>query len=584
MNSALVLNDRYRLVEPVATGGMGEVWAARDEAAGRLVAVKLLRDDLPEDVAARERMAAEAEYASRLRHEGIARVYDHGTHRGRAYLVMELVRGEPLAAVLARVGRLTAWRTLDLVAQAARALAAAHRAGIVHRDVKPDNLLVTADGTVKITDFGIARGPKPACVTAAGRVMGSAHYLSPEQATGQELTPAVDLYALGVVAYECLAGRVPFDGDTTVDMALKHVREVPPPLPDDVPADVRALVSALLSKDPAERFGGDAHRVAERAAALRDTLPAPDAPSGSATARSDAPGVRTGVSRETSALRQDPAASSDASRSAASGAQDAAAGTQAFDNGSYSTRDGGRNGSCGAVPARSSTGAHGAAEAARSASGGSRSTSRSTRISGDALGGSRTGGAWVRPQRVQSSRGDAPRLPRGSPKAVRGSPQSLRGSSGNPGEPRRASGAPNGSPEFDHSMTPGTLRLGNRTGQGRTAPAHRTRAGAPIRGPSGPGGPVPEGSVLAGSGSHGARPEGLVSVRPIRDDREPHPRLRPGSTTPYRSASPSEKPTTDPTGAATSPPNPAPVPTGEDHDSVNSEPGSLAGPSRGARF
>ncbi|GLW64700.1 hypothetical protein Arub01_29440 [Actinomadura rubrobrunea] len=552
MNSALVLNDRYRLVEPVATGGMGEVWAARDEVAGRPVAVKLLRDDLPEDVAARERMAAEAEYASRLRHEGIARVYDHGTHRGRTYLVMELVRGEPLAAVLARVGRLTAWRTLDLVAQAARALAAAHRAGIVHRDVKPGNLLVTADGTVKITDFGIARGPQPACLTAAGRVMGSAHYLSPEQATGQELTPAVDLYALGVVAYQCLAGRVPFDGDTTVDIALKHVREVPPPLPDDVPADVRALVAALLSKNPAERFGGDADRAAERAAALRDTSPSPDAPSGSAT--SDASGVPTGVSRETSALRHDSAASprpSEGRSGASRSARDGAAGPQAFDNGS---RD--------AVRGRPSTGAPGAAEAARSASGGSRSTSRSTRISGDALGGSRAGGAWVRPQSAQISRGDMPRLPRGSPKAVRGSPQSLRGSSGSPGEPRRASGAPSGSPEFDHSMTPGTLRLGNRTGQGRTAPAHRTRAGAPIRGPSGPGGPVPEGSVAAGSGSHGARPEGLVSVRPIRDDREPHPRLRAGSTTPYRSASPSQKPTTDPTGAAPGPPNPAPVPTG----------------------
>ncbi|MEU6034206.1 protein kinase [Actinomadura sp. NPDC047616] len=452
MSPDLVLNDRYRLVQPVATGGMGEVWTARDERTGRDVAVKLLREDLPADVAARERFTAEARYAAALRHEGIARVYDHGAHRGRAYLVMELVPGEPLSAVLARVGRLTAWRTLDLVAQTARALAAAHRAGIVHRDVKPGNLLVTADGTVKITDFGIARGPEPAGVTAAGRVMGSVRYLSPEQATGQELTPAVDLYALGVVAFECLAGRVPFDGDTTVDIALKHVREAPPRLPDDVPADVRALVFALLAKEPAERFGGDADRVAERAAALRDALP-PPAP----------PAAASGTAPET-------------------------------------------------------------------------------------------------PPDISGNPDDPSPLPRGSPEFARGSPRFPRGSPGRPGDPQRAPGTPTESPEFDDSITPGNLRVGDMPGQGRTAPAHRTQAGAPTREPGRPGGLDPRGSVLAGPGSRGLRPQGLASARPVRDDREPRP--GPRATTPYRSASPSEKSTTDPTGAAPGPPKPAPAPTG----------------------
>jgi len=272
MTHDLVLNHRYRLLERLATGGMGEVWRARDETLAREVAVKLLRDELITDARARGRFQAEARFAAALQHGGIAQVYDFGEVDGRAYLVMELVPGEPLSGILARTGGLTPEAALDLIAQAARALAVAHAAGIVHRDVKPANLLVTADGTVKITDFGIARGLRMASSqTQTGMVMGTAHYISPEQASGQEITPASDLYSLGVVAYECLTGVAPFDADTPVAIALKHVREAPPELPPGVPGPVRALVTALLAKIPEER-PADAATVADRAMVIRDTL------------------------------------------------------------------------------------------------------------------------------------------------------------------------------------------------------------------------------------------------------------------------------------------------------------------------
>ncbi|GAA1527292.1 serine/threonine-protein kinase [Actinomadura kijaniata] len=273
MSADLVLNARYRLLERLAAGGMGEVWRARDEVLARDVAVKLLRADRSDDdrdTVAREalgRFRAEARFAAGLQHPGIAQVYDFGEQDGRAYLVMELVPGEPLAAVLAREGALPVDRALAIVARTARALAAAHAAGIVHRDVKPANLMVAADGTIKITDFGIARDLRGASVTRTGMVVGTAQYLSPEQASGRPVTPASDLYSLGVVAYECLAGRPPFDADSAVAVALKHVREVPPPLPGRVAGPVRDLVAELLAKTPGER-PASAEEVARRAAEL----------------------------------------------------------------------------------------------------------------------------------------------------------------------------------------------------------------------------------------------------------------------------------------------------------------------------
>ncbi len=276
------LSGRYRLEQRIAAGGMGEVWRATDEVLGRPVAVKLLRHAFVGDQALASRFRAEARYAAALSHPGIAQVFDYGEQRAHgsagagsgAYLVMELVPGEPLSAILARVGRLSTGVTLDIVAQAANALQAAHVAGIVHRDIKPGNLLVTSDGRVKITDFGIARAAQAAQaghLTQTGMVMGTAQYVSPEQASGLRVTHASDIYSLGVVAYECLAGKPPFAADALIAVALAHVRDAPPPLPQDVPTPVSEMVMRMLAKRPEDR-PASARAVADRASALRDTL------------------------------------------------------------------------------------------------------------------------------------------------------------------------------------------------------------------------------------------------------------------------------------------------------------------------
>jgi len=235
------------------------------------VAVKLLRLELGSDARARQRFASEARFATELRHPGIAGAYDFGEQDGRAYLVMELVPGEPLDEILARDGGLPVEAVLDLIVQAAQALTVAHEAGVVHRDIKPANLMVSPDGTLKITDFGIARRLAGASQTQTGMVMGTAHYISPEQAQGQKLSPATDLYSLGVVAYECLTGAPPFDGSTPVEVAMKHVRDAPPELPARVPEAARELIMQLLEKDPADR-PANAGLVADRALAIRAAL------------------------------------------------------------------------------------------------------------------------------------------------------------------------------------------------------------------------------------------------------------------------------------------------------------------------
>jgi serine/threonine-protein kinase len=214
--SGYVLDGRYRLIERIASGGMGEVWRGVDQILGRPVAVKLLSATHASDEQFRARFRAEARFAAALSHPGIARVFDYGETQfsplpregqllqppgnprgplGGAYLVMELVNGEPLSAILERVGRLAPEVTLDIVGQAAHALDAAHQAGIVHRDIKPGNLLIMADGTTKITDFGIAkaREAQAAQLTATGIVMGTALYVSPEQATGATVTGSSDI-------------------------------------------------------------------------------------------------------------------------------------------------------------------------------------------------------------------------------------------------------------------------------------------------------------------------------------------------------------------------------------------------------
>lgn len=272
-----LLGDRYRLHELIAVGGMGEVWRATDELLGREVAVKVLRSEYVDDPSFRARFRAEARMAAGLSHPGIAHIFDYGestTPPSRAWLVMELVDGEPLSQRLQRSGALPVPMTLDILSQAALALAAAHRAGVVHRDVKPGNLLIRPDGTLKVTDFGIAHAVGTATLTEAGTVLGTAYYLSPEQAAGHRGTPASDLYALGAVGYECLAGVRPFDGTNPVAIALAHQRAAAPPLPPTVPPPVAALIAQALAKDPAER-PTSAATMGRTAAAVREALYGP---------------------------------------------------------------------------------------------------------------------------------------------------------------------------------------------------------------------------------------------------------------------------------------------------------------------
>ena len=271
--SDFLLARRYQLDDRIAAGGFGEVWRGSDTVLARLVAIKLLHPGHSAQPETLERFRAEARNAGALGHENIARVYDYGEPDAQhpPFLVMEFVDGPSLAAVLAG-GPLSPARTLDIVAQAAAGLHAAHLAGVVHRDIKPGNLLLAPGGQVKITDFGISHSIGSAPVTSTGMLLGTAGYLAPERVAGSRATAKSDLYSLGVVAYECLAGAPPFAG-TQLEVALAHRDRPLPPLPDTVPAAVAALVGQLTAKDPAQR-PERAGVVASQAARLRDQMAA----------------------------------------------------------------------------------------------------------------------------------------------------------------------------------------------------------------------------------------------------------------------------------------------------------------------
>ena len=255
---AVVLEQRYELGAPLGAGGMAEVFAGYDRNLGRPVAIKLLKTDLP-DPRARERFEHEARTAAGFVHPNAVTVYDVGDDGRRPYLVMELVEGRDLAELLAARGPLPPAEAARIADQMLTALGAAHDRGLVHRDVKPGNVLVTRDGTAKLADFGIAKAAADATagLTLTGQVMGTPRYLAPEQAAGQGATPRSDLYSAGVVLYEMLAGEPPFTGDTPVAVALAHQQAPVPPLterrPGLPPAPVVA-VNRALEKDPARRF------------------------------------------------------------------------------------------------------------------------------------------------------------------------------------------------------------------------------------------------------------------------------------------------------------------------------------------
>ncbi|RAX19108.1 MULTISPECIES: serine/threonine-protein kinase [unclassified Actinomyces] len=285
----LELQGRYQLVERIALGGMGEVWRATDLRSGRAVAAKILRPELAGDEIFLSRLRAEAANSRGLRHPNLAVVLDSGERHGSGWIVMELVQGRALSDILAERGTMPPEEILPILAQVARALQVVHDSGVVHRDVKPSNILINREGLAKLTDFGISMGVNQRPMTATGMVMGTAQYLAPEQAMGNMATPSGDLYALGVIAYEALAGHRPFTGSTQVDIAFAHVNQPVPPLPDHLPAEVREVVMELLAKKPADR-PRSARELARRLDRIVINLPAEswdprEAPTWTATGR-----------------------------------------------------------------------------------------------------------------------------------------------------------------------------------------------------------------------------------------------------------------------------------------------------------
>jgi serine/threonine-protein kinase len=253
LRSDFVLGDRYVLGDRIASGGMADDWEAHDQTLQRLVAVKVMRPDSEHEETFRARFRDEALHAASLLHTNIATVFDYGEDDGLAYLVMERVDGRTLGEVVRAEGPLDPERVRSIIGQAALALGVAHEQRVVHRDVKPGNILLRDDGLVKLTDFGIARAIGSAGHTRIGELLGTPHYLSPEQALGEPASGASDLYALGVVAHELLTARRPFDGGTPIATALLHVHEAPPPLPDSVPEPLAMVVTDLLAKNPTDR-------------------------------------------------------------------------------------------------------------------------------------------------------------------------------------------------------------------------------------------------------------------------------------------------------------------------------------------
>ncbi|MBB5867746.1 serine/threonine-protein kinase [Allocatelliglobosispora scoriae] len=276
-----LLGGRYRLDDRVGAGGMGEVWRATDTVLGRTVAVKVVLPSLLHDPGFVRRFLVEARAMASVRHHGVVMIHDYHGDADGAYLVMEYVEGESLSQTLVRHGgRFTTQSALALIVQAAEALQAVHDKGIVHRDVKPGNLLVRLDGTVVLTDFGIARTQDNTSLTTPGGILGTPSYLAPEQVLGQLASPLSDVYALGIVAYECLAGFRPFSGDNPFAVAMQRVQQPPPPLGPDVPPAVAALVERALAVDPELRWQSAAALAEAARSVLAGAPPVAGAPAG----------------------------------------------------------------------------------------------------------------------------------------------------------------------------------------------------------------------------------------------------------------------------------------------------------------
>jgi tRNA A-37 threonylcarbamoyl transferase component Bud32 len=289
-----MLNNRYKLLAQIAAGGMALVYKAQDTLLNRIVAIKILRESFAEDPAFQKRFTREAQSAANLSHPNIVAVYDFGRDGDRQYIVMENVEGRDLKSVIRAEGPLPLPRALNIAEQICAGVGAAHRTGIVHCDVKPQNVILTTEGQAKVTDFGIARAfmaAAPGGYTES--VWGTPHYFSPEQAAGEQPTPASDVYSIGVILFEMLTGRLPFEGENQQQLALAHLRDAPPPITQinpAIPVELEQIVNQVLSKEPAQRYRNadqfgrvllEYQRSSEQATSLQ---PAVLAPSGLAAA------------------------------------------------------------------------------------------------------------------------------------------------------------------------------------------------------------------------------------------------------------------------------------------------------------
>ncbi|MFW2512662.1 serine/threonine-protein kinase [Demequina sp. SO4-13] len=271
IHSGTTLVGRYVLRSLLAVGGMGEVWRAEDTELDRPVAVKVLKDSASSNETFLKRFQNEARNAAGLTHPNIAQVLDYGDQDGTAYLVMELVEGEPLSSILEREVTLEEPRLAHILIETCLGLQVAHDAGVMHRDIKPGNLLVAEGDSVKITDFGVSRATGQTTLTQTGMVMGTAQYLAPELALGKPATPASDVYALGIIAFEAVVGKRPFTASSAVDIAIAHVNESVPHLPASVSVDLARIINDVLEKNPRKRVRTP-HELIERlrAADLND--------------------------------------------------------------------------------------------------------------------------------------------------------------------------------------------------------------------------------------------------------------------------------------------------------------------------
>ena len=267
-----VIGNRYKIQEKIGNGGMATVYKALDQILNRYVAVKVLREEFTTDEEFIKRFNAEAQSAARLIHPNIVSVYDVGQEYNIYYIVMELIQGKTLKQIIEEDGHLSWKWAVNIAIQIASALEMAHKNNIIHRDIKPHNIMITEDGVAKVTDFGIAKAVSNSTITAFGTTLGSVHYFSPEHARGGYTDSKSDLYSLGVVMYEMVTGKVPFDADTPVSIALKHMQEEPvPPIKvnKEIPFAVNRIILKAMKKDPNERYQNASEMIKDLNIALK---------------------------------------------------------------------------------------------------------------------------------------------------------------------------------------------------------------------------------------------------------------------------------------------------------------------------